>query len=285
MSGPLAEAPLPAGPASLRGTREAASSLKPAAREDANPADSLLPRMSVAAILGDAMAAFGLPGTQHLPAVWRTMVELVNELDVLVDGRDAASQRELLLDVAAAAVSSPAIGCDPSFDAQATTTAAVGSFNAACVTAGLERSCLSDWSGHFKLLALEHSVGHQISDVDEYVAHRSRTGRLLGLMLADVVPLRSRQGAFDQLPGWIGALGACAELIDSFWDLPIDYRRGHSAVEPTLRNRAVLARAARAEAPAVLRHSPAKLRAKLAAKVLLMGMNRSGRLNRFRTAH
>lgn len=283
MSGPVAEAALPAGPASLREAHELASSSDLAARENANPAHSLLPHMSVAAILGDAMAAFGLPGSRHLPAVWRTMVELVNELDVLVDGRDAGTQQQLLLEVALVAVNGPASSRDSSFDAR--TAGAVGSFNAACVTADLEVSCLSDWSKHFKLLALEHSVGHQISDVDEYVAHRARTGQLLGLMLADVVPVRCRTAAFDQLPAWIGALGACAELIDSFWDLPIDYRRGHSAVEPTLRNRAVLARAARAEAPAVLRQIPAKLRAKLAAKVLLMGINRSGRLNRFRTAH
>jgi hypothetical protein len=239
--------------------------------------------MSVAAILGDAMTAFDLSGTKELTTLWRTMVELVNELDVLVDGRDAGTQRELLLDVAPATVSGFTTGLNPSFDAR--TTGAVRSFSLACATANLEPACLRDWSEHFELLALAHSVGHQIADVNEYVVHRSQTGRLLGLMLADVVPMRCRTAAFDRLPVWIGALGACAELIDSFWDLPIDFRRGHSAVEPTLRNRAVLARAARAEAPAVLRQIPAKLRAKLATKVLLMGMNRSGRFNRFRTAH
>lgn len=238
--------------------------------------------MSVAAILDDAMAAFGLPSSQQLTAVWRSLVELVNQLDVLVDGRDSSAQQTLLFDVAVAAVDQPPAGQDPSFDAR--TARAVGSFNAACLTAGLEKPCLDDWSDHFKLLSLEHSVGHQISNVEEYVVHRCRTGRLLGLMLADLVPLRSRTPAFDQLVAWIGALGASAELIDSFWDLPKDYHRGHSAVEPTLRNRAVLARAAQAEAPAVLLHVPAKLRAKLAVKVLLMGLNRSGRLNPFRTA-
>jgi hypothetical protein len=238
--------------------------------------------MSVAAILGDAMIAFGLPTSDDLPAVWRTMVELVNKLDVLVDGRDTGAQRELLLGVASAAIDRSVIGPDLPFDQPMT--ASVRSFNAACVTAGLEVRCLHDWSEHFELLALEHSVGHRISDVNEYVVHRSRTGRLLGLMLADVVPIRCRTETFDQLPGWIGALGACAELIDSFWDLPLDYDRGHSAVEPTPRNRSVLARAARAEAPAVLGQIPTRLRAKLAAKVLLMGINRSGRLNRFRTA-
>jgi hypothetical protein len=237
--------------------------------------------MSVAAILDEAMAAFGLPGNQHLPAAWRALVELVNELDVVVDGRDSGTQQELLLD-ALDGVSRPAAGRDSSLDAR--TAGAVGSFNSACAKAGLEVSCLREWSGHFELLAFEHSTGHQIADIDEYVVHRSRTGRLLGLMLADLVPLRCRTSAFERMAAWISALGACAELIDSFWDLPIDYRRGHAAVEPTLRNRVVLARAAQAEAPAVLWHIPTKLRAKLAAKVLLMGINRSGRLNRFRTA-
>lgn len=283
MRGPLVEGSLPASPASRREPREAASSPSLATQEDANPAQSLLPRMSVAAILDDAMAAFGLPSTQHLPTVWRSLVELVNELDVLVDGKDAGTQQDLLLDVALAAVSCPAVGRNSSFDAR--TEEAVQSFSAACVTAGLEMSCMREWSDHFRLLALEHSVGHQISHVDKYVVHRCRTGRLLGLMLADLVPLRCRTAAFDQMAAWISALGACAELIDSFWDLPSDYRRGHSAVEPTLRNRVVLARAAQAEAPAVLRHIPTKLRAKLVAKMLLMGVNRSGRLNRFRTAH
>jgi hypothetical protein len=160
----------------------------------------------------------------------------------------------------------------------------VRSFNSACMAANLETQCLSDWVDHFELLSLEHSVGHRISDIDGYVVHRRRTGRLLGLMLVDIVPLRCRTTAFDQLVEWISRLGACAELVDSFWDLPNDFRRGHSAVEPTLRNRAVLARAAQEEAPVVLRCSPNRLRAKLAGKVLLMGMNRSGRLNRFRTA-
>jgi hypothetical protein len=238
--------------------------------------------MSVAAILSDAMVAFGLPSSQQLPGVWRSLVELVNQLDVLVDGRDTAAQQTLLLDVAAAAVDYPAVGWDAVFDAR--TADVVSSFNAACVTAGLEKPCLDDWSDHFRLLSLEHSVGHRISNIEEYVVHRCRTGRLLGLMLADLVPLRCRTDAFGQLAAWIGALGASAELIDSFWDLPNDYHRGHSAVEPTLRNRAVLARAARAEVPAVLRRVPVGLRAKLAVKVFLMGLNRNGRLNRFRTA-
>jgi len=280
MNSPFAEASLPAGRAAL--DHERVSSSYPAAPGDANPAQSLLPRMSVAAILDDAMAAFGLPGSRQLPAVWRSLVELVNQLDVLVDGRETAAQQSLLLNVAAAAVEPPAVGWDSEFDAR--TASAVSSFNAACVTAGLERPCLDDWSDHFRLLSLEHSVGHRISNVEEYVVHRCRTGRLLGLMLADLVPLRCRTAAFGQLAAWIGALGASAELIDSFWDLPDDYHRGHSAVEPTLRNRAVLARAARAEAPAILRGVPARLRAKLAVKVLLMGVNRSGWLNRFRTA-
>lgn len=282
MAGPLAENSLPTGVAPQRKFREPLASLE-STREEANPAQSLLPRMSVAAILDDAMAAFGLPMTEHLPAAWRSLVELVNELDVLVDGRDAETQQELLLDVAHAAASHPGNGPGEAFDSR--TTEAVESFTTACAAVNLEMSCRREWAYHFKLLALEHSVGHQISHIEEYVVHRCRTGRLLGLMLADLVPLRCRTPAFGQMAAWIGALGACAELIDSFWDLPIDHRRGHSAVEPTLHNRAVLARAAQAEAPAVLRHIPMKLRAKLGAKVLLMGANRSGRLNRFRTAH
>lgn len=282
MRGPLVEGFLPASPASHREPRVPASSTR-LTREDANPAQSLLPRMSVAAILDDAMAAFGLPSSQHLPAVWGSLVELVNELDVLVDGRDAATQRGLLLDVAAVATSPAGVDCGPSFDAR--TAGVVRSFNSACVTAGLEMTCMRSWADHFELLALEHSVGHQISQVDEYVAHRCRTGRLLGLMLADLIPLRCRTAAFDRMAAWVGALGACAELIDSFWDLPNDYRCGHSAVEPTLRNRVALARAAQAESPAVLQHIPKKLRAKLAVKVLVMGLNRNGRFNHLRTAH
>jgi hypothetical protein len=281
MRGPMAEGSLPASPVPRREPLVPASSTRPATREDANPAQSLLPRMSVAAILDDAMAAFGLPSTRHQPAVWENLVELVNELDVLVDGRDTATQRELLLDVAVVAASPPGVDRDPSFDAR--TAAVVRSFNSACGRAGLEMTCRQAWSGHFELLALEHSIGHQISQVEEYVVHRCRTGRLLGLMLADLIPLRCRTGAFDRMAAWVGALGACAELIDSFWDLPSDYRRGHSAVEPTLGNRVALARAAQAEAPAVLEQIPQKLRAKLVTKVLLMGLNRSGRLNSLRT--
>jgi hypothetical protein len=250
-------------------------------REDANPAQSLLPRMSVAAILDDAMSAFGLPRSPQLPTLWRSLVELVNELDVMVDGRDGESQRELLLAVPAAVVDSPTADRS-SFDAR--TGHAVRAFRAACLAAEVETACLRGWSSHFELLALEHSVGHQISDVDRYVVHRSQTGRLLGSMLADLIPLRCRTASFDRVAAWIGALGACAELIDSFWDLPIDYRYGHSAVEPTPRNRAALARAARAEAPTVLRGIPVGLRAKLFTKVVVMGANRSGRLNRFRFA-
>jgi hypothetical protein len=279
MNSPFAEASLSANQAAL--DRELVPSSY-SAPDDANPAQSLLPRMSVAAILEDAMTAFGLPASRQLPAVWRSLVELVNQLDVLVDGRETEAQQSLLLDVAAAVVEPPAVGWGSAFDAR--TASAVSSFHAACVTVGLERSCLDDWFDHFRLLSLEHSVGHRISSVEEYVVHRCRTGRLLGLMLADLVPLRCRTAAFDQLAVWIGALGASAELIDSFWDLPDDYRRGHSAVEPTLRNRAVLIRAARAEAPVVLRRVPARLRVKLAVKVLLMGVNRRGRLNRFRKA-
>jgi hypothetical protein len=281
MRWPSVEGSLPATPIPLKERPEPALSPAPAVREDANPAQSLLPRMSVAAILDDAMSAFGLPRSPHLPAAWRSLVELVNELDVMVDGREAETQQELLLAVPTAVTASP-IEQSPPFDARIAR--AVGSFRAACLNADVEGACMSDWSHHFELLAFEHSIGHQISDVDSYVVHRSHTGRLLGSMLADLIPLRCRTALFDQMAAWIGDLGACAELIDSFWDLPLDYDCGHSAVEPTSRNRAALARAARAEAPAVLRGIPTSLRTKLLVKVFVMGLNRSGRLNRFRTA-
>ena len=234
----------------------------------------------MAAILDDAMGAFDLPVDQPLRLAWRRLVELVNQLDVMVDGMESSRQQELLLGVAMFAEGRSGAGLNPSLQAG---TGAVTSFAEACTALGLETPCRQAWSAHFRSLALEHSVGHRISDIDEYVLHRCQTGSLLGLMFADLVPLRYRAGAFGRMAYWVGALGSCAELIDSFWDLPEDYRRGHSAVAPTLRNRVLLARAARGRAPAVLEPIPRKLRLKLAAKVFLMGANRSGRLNRFRT--
>ena len=236
--------------------------------------------MSVAAILDDAMGAFDLPMDKQLQIAWRRLVELVNQLDVTVDGMEPSRQQELLLGVATIAEGRSVADLDPSLQAS---TVAVRSFAEACAALGLETPCRQAWSAHFKSLAFEHSVGHRISNIDEYVLHRCQTGSLLGLMFADLIPLRHRADAFGRMAHWVGALGACAELIDSFWDLPEDYRRGHSAVVPTLRNRALLVRAARERAPAVLEPISRKLRAKLAVKVFLMGVNRNGRLNRFRT--
>lgn len=280
MARPLAESPIQAPAAPLQ-KREALPCAEVAAGEAANPAQSLLPRMSVAAILDDAMGAFDLAVDEQLRMAWRRLVEFVNQLDVMVDGMESSRQQELLLGVATIAEGRSATDLSPSFDAG--TVVAARSFAEACAAVGLETPCRQAWSAHFKSLASKHSVGHRISDIDEYVLHRCQTGSLLGLMFADLIPLRYRADAFGRMAHWMGALGACAELIDSFWDLPDDYRRGHSAVAPTLRNRALLARAARRRAPAVLEPIPRKLRAKLAAKVFLMGANQNGRLNRFRS--
>lgn len=236
--------------------------------------------MSVAAILDEAMGAFNLRVEQRLRMAWRRQVELVNQLDVMVDGMESSRQRDLLLDVAAIAEGRSVADLGPSLQAS---TGAVTSFAEACGALGLGTECRQAWSAHFKSLALEHSVGHRISNIDRYILHRCQTGSLLGLMFADLVPLRYRADSFGRMAHWVGVLGSCAELIDSFWDLPEDYRRGHSAVAPTIRNRALLMAAARGRAPAVLEPIPRKLRVKLAAKVFLMGANRSGRLNRFRT--
>jgi hypothetical protein len=277
----LAEGPLRAPAASPRECREVLPRPETAPSEAPNPAQSLLPRMSVAAILDDAMGAFTLPVDGRLRMAWRRLVELVNQLDVMVDGMESGRQQQLLLGVATIAEDGSVADLDPSLRVDAV---AVKAFAEACAVLDLEMPCRQAWSAHFKSLVFEHSVGHRISDIDEYFLHRCQTGSLLGLMFADLVPLRDRSGAFGRMVDWVGPLGACAELVDSFWDLPEDYRQGHSAVAPTLRNRVRLARAARGRAPAVFEPIPPKLRAKLAAKVFLMGANRSGRLNRFRTA-
>jgi hypothetical protein len=281
MPGPLAEEALPIQSVPGAGVREFVP--RPAVSQpDANPAQSLLPRMSVAAILDDAMVVFGLPLHERQALAWQRLVELVNWLDVVVDGQESGRQRELLSGVATVAEGAPAAELDPGLGVG--TTEAVWSFGDACDAVGLDLQCRRDWAGNFRLLAVEHSVGHRIADIEGYIQHRTQTGRLLGLMFADLIPMRCRGAAFEALASWVGSLGSCAELIDSFWDLPEDYRRGHSALKPSVRNRAGLVRAARDRAPEVLRPLPARMHRKLAAKVLLMGANRSGRLNRFRTA-
>lgn len=275
----LAEGPLRAPAAPLRNRREGLPRPEMAPCEVPNPAQSLLPRMSVAAILDDAMGAFALPVDERLRTAWRRLVELVNQLDVMVDGMESGRQQQLLLGVATIAEGGPVAHLDPSLRGNT-----VRAFAEACAVLDLEMPCRQAWSAHFKSLVFEHSVGHRISDIDEYVLHRCQTGSFLGLMFADLVPLRYRSATFGQMVEWVSPLGACAELIDSFWDLPQDYRRGHSAVAPTVRNRALLVRAARRRAQTVLEPIPRKLRVKLATKVLLMGANRTGRFNRFRIA-
>jgi hypothetical protein len=282
MAGPLVESPLQSQAPASRELQVPDRRAPRAVHEVPNPALSLLPRMSVAAILDDAMGVFGIPVSEHLQIAWRRLVELVNQLDVMVDGMDSGRQQELLLGVAGVAEGGAFYDLAASFERNALV--AVDSFADACDDIDLEDPCRRAWSGHFKALAFEHSVGHRISDVDEYILHRCQTGSLLGLMFADLLPLRDRVDGYDRIVRWVGSLGACAELIDSFWDLPEDYRRGHAAVVPNVRNRAALAHAARTRASLVLDPVPRRLRAKLTAKVLLMGINRSGRLNRFRTA-
>lgn len=132
-------------------------------------------------------------------------------------------------------------------------------------------------------LAIAHAENPYDNSVKALTQHRLKLGRLFGQLFVDVVPEPLRLEGFGQFEQWVLSIGACSEVVDSIWDLPEDFRTGKTTVEPSLKNRAMLAYHAMPEARNIMKDIRPRLAGKLAIKAVLFGVNRSGRFNKYRT--
>ncbi|MDZ7744818.1 MAG: hypothetical protein U5K77_03640 [Candidatus Saccharibacteria bacterium] len=245
------------------------------------PTGSLLPGFSSVDIIDySARRQFGLPVSENLHRTWHSVMSVVTYLDAIEDG-DYGQQGELNVEDIVGFISGEAEEAPqlPNIHASIALEGLVKNFK----LVGLEDSHRQEFVDNSISLALLHAGNPVDSSVKSLTRHRLAQGRLFGKLFSDVVPDVCRTDRFEEFEEWVQVVGAVSEVVDSIWDLSEDHRTGKTAVQPILKNRALLAWHATPESMVAAKNMSPMLAGKLAVKAVLFGVNRSGRFNAHRT--
>lgn len=241
---------------------------------------SLIPGFSTADIIAyAALSRFDIEIPELVKKTWHDIMHVGNHLDAVLDGDYGANGHvdlDAILDYSTS--SDQQLGELGNDEATAAIVELVRDFQ----LLGLTPEQYEDIKNHSREVMQGTKATAAAKSVEELATARRYEGRVFGQLFTDVIPKAYRTEQFDRFKEWLACVGSVSELIDSFWDMPKDAKQSNIQIEPTWPHRLALLAYAYPELKIIGKDVSPGIIGKLAVKTALMGINRSGKLNRYR---